>query len=104
MTDTFELPSVLDLVAAPALHETFIGRRGNALNLDAGVVQRLGAQCLQILLAARAAWAADGLELAIENISEEFSAALELMGVAPEDLTHSPILAGPALHKKEFAA
>ena len=88
MTDAFELPAVLDLVAAHGLLEAFTVRRGRALTVEAGAVQRLGAQCLQILLAARAAWAADGLELRLENSSPEFSAALELMGVAPAELEH----------------
>ena len=88
MTDAFELPAVLDLVAAHGLLEAFTARRGRALTVEAGAVQRLGAQCLQILLAARAAWAADGLELRLESPSPEFSAALELMGVAPVELEH----------------
>lgn len=88
MTDALELPAVLDLVAAHGVLETVAARRGQALTIDASAVQRLGAQCLQILLAARAAWAADGQELKLEKPSEEFSAALELMGVVPEDLEH----------------
>lgn len=88
MTDALELPAVLDLVAAHGLLEAFTARRGQALTVEAGAVQRLGAQCLQILLAARAAWAADGLELRLENPSPEFSAALELMGVTPDGLAH----------------
>ena len=90
MTEALELPPVLDLVAAAALHEALTGRRGTDLAMDAAGVQRLGAQCLQVLLAARAAWAADGMILAVENLSGEFAAALELMGVMPGDLTHHP--------------
>lgn len=88
MTDLFELPPILDLIAAPGLHESFTGKRGAALAVDAGAVQRLGAQCLQVMLAARAAWAADGMPLLVENLSGEFAAALELMGVAPDDLAY----------------
>ena len=88
MSNALELPTILDLIAAPTLHEAFINRRGQALAVDAGGVQRLGAQCLQVLLAARAAWVADGQRLELENPSEEFSATLELLGATPKDLTH----------------
>ncbi len=99
MSNALELPSILDLVAAPTLHEAFINRRGEALAVDAGGVQRLGAQCLQVLLAARAAWVADGHTLQLENPSEEFFTTLELLGAAPEDLTHDAKYDG-----KEIAA
>jgi chemotaxis protein CheX len=114
MSDALELPSILDLIAAPGLLEAFTSRRGTALTVDAGGVQRLGAQCLQVLLAARAAWAADGQPLMWESLSEEFSASLELLGVTPDDLTHDaqhddpkldgPKLDGPKLDGKELAA
>ena len=102
MSNALELPSILDLIAAPGLLEAFISRRGSILAVDAGEVQRLGAQCLQVLLAARAAWAADGQILRLDNPSEEFSAALELMGATPEDLTHDAQTVDPKL--KELAA
>jgi chemotaxis protein CheX len=88
MRNALELPTILDLVAASGLHEAFVNHRGEALSVDAGGVQRLGAQCLQILLAARAAWAADGQSLLLENPSEDFASTLELLGAKPEDLTH----------------
>jgi chemotaxis protein CheX len=100
MTESFEngavdltLPPILDLVAAANLLGAFHDRRGHALQVNGAGVQRLGAQCLQVLLAARAAWAADDQPLRIENFSEEFSAALELMGVTPQALTYSKELA-----------
>lgn len=99
MTDVLELPAVLDLVAAHGVLEAITARRGQVLTVDAGAVQRLGAQCLQILLAARAAWAADGVELRLENPSPEFSAALELMGVVPDELANHVLM-----KDKELAA
>ncbi len=99
MTDGLELPPVLDLIAAPGLLEAFVGRRGHELAVNAAAVQRLGAQCLQVLLAARAAWAADGQTLRIENIPDDFSMTLELMGVTSADLAHNAFTDG-----KELAA
>jgi chemotaxis protein CheX len=83
-----ELPPVLDLVAASALLEAFLTRRGQALTVNGSDVERLGGQCLQVMLAARAAWAADGQELVLENCSEDFAAALELLGVTEQKLTY----------------
>jgi chemotaxis protein CheX len=82
------LPPVLDLVTASALLEAFLERRGQKLVVDGAAVQRLGGQCLQVLLAARAAWAGDHQDFYVENCSEEFAAALELLGVEPAKLSY----------------
>ncbi|KAB0676117.1 STAS domain-containing protein, partial [Aureimonas leprariae] len=58
---TLELPSVLDVRAAMPLHGSLAGLRGRAVELDASQVQRLGGQCLQVLVAAAAAWRLDGV-------------------------------------------
>jgi len=87
MDNVLELPPVLDLVAASTLLEAFLHHRGETLVVDGGAVERLGAQCLQVLLAARAAWAADAQSLSFQNGSEDFLATLELLGVAPATLT-----------------
>jgi chemotaxis protein CheX len=89
MTERLELAPVLDLNAAGDLHHDFMARRGRALIIDAGSVQRLGAQCLQILLAAKAAWAADDQKLRLQAVSEEFTAALELLGTTLEELENN---------------
>jgi chemotaxis protein CheX len=88
MSNALELPPILDLIAAPGLLQAFTSRRGAALVVDGAAVQRLGGQCLQVLLAARAAWAADGMVLVFENISEAFCATLQLLGASTADLTH----------------
>lgn len=82
------LPPILDLTAASALLENFLTLRGHPLSLNAGAVQRLGGQCLQVLLAARAAWSADEQDLNLGDCSEDFLAALDLLGVAPKTLTY----------------
>jgi chemotaxis protein CheX len=89
MDNVLELPPVLDLVAASALLEAFLRRRGERLVVDGGAVQRLGAQCLQVLMAARAAWAADEQNFRFKNGSEDFLATLELLGVPPANLTYA---------------
>src|ERR1700692_241890 len=88
-----DLPPVLDLTAASGLLEAFLERRGQVLAVDGSGVQRLGAQCLQVLLAARVAWEEDGQTLCVENCSDDFLASLELMGVAPATFTYRKDLA-----------
>ncbi|MBU6396834.1 MAG: STAS domain-containing protein [Rhodospirillales bacterium] len=89
MSDAIELSPILDIVAAPGLLESIMQHRGRQLVLEAGHVQRLGAQCLQILLAARKAWAEDGVSLQYANSSEGFLTSLELLGVSISRLTYT---------------
>jgi chemotaxis protein CheX len=84
----FHLPAILDLKAASELMEMFLHHRGENLYIDGGAVQRLGGQCLQVLLCARQAWEADGHSLVVDNISTEGVAALELLGVEPASLSY----------------
>jgi chemotaxis protein CheX len=58
------------------------------LILDASSVQRLGGQCLQVLLAAAKAWGLDGHSLSFASPSEAFVQALDLFGVAPDAVLH----------------
>ena len=78
--ETLVLPAVLDLKAAAPLKATFLEHRGEDVMIDASGVQRLGALCLQVLLAARRAWSEDGHELRFEPRSDAFADALTLFG------------------------
>ena len=82
MSDVTPLPlaDCLDMTAAGQLAHELTARRGQAVALDAGAVRRVGGQCLQVLLAAEAAWAADGQAFEIINPSPEFADGLALMG------------------------
>jgi chemotaxis protein CheX len=74
------LPALLDRTAAPALAASLLAARGAAVRLNGASVQRLGGQCLQVLLAGCRAWAADGLEFVIAEGSAEFIEELALLG------------------------
>ena len=74
------LADSLDLTAAAPLAAELLARRGAPLTLDASAVRRLGAQCLQILIAGRTAWEADGQAWRVANPSPEFSDSAALMG------------------------
>jgi len=78
------LGQVLDLNAAGPLAHEFIALRGRSLDVDASAVERLGAQCLQVLLSARRTWDADGAAFAVVSPSNEFTSTLALLG-APID-------------------
>ena len=97
MSDAHPLPpavlrlsQVLDLNAATPLANELLALRGQAVELDASDVERLGAQCLQVLLSARATWAADGAAFALVSPSSEFSSTLALLG-APIDQYFQPV-------------
>ena len=76
------LPAVLDLRAAAPLAAELLSRRGKPLTIDAAAVERLGGQCLQVLLSARNTWLADGQAFRIQNASTAFTESLGALGAA----------------------
>ncbi len=83
-----KLDAVLDIKAATPLFTLLSRQRGHDLVIDASAVERLGGQCLQILLAARASWAADRRVFTVEGFSQGLIATLELMGLEPAAFDH----------------
>lgn len=83
----FELPAVMDFRAATPLAEALLALRGSALTLDAARVERIGGQCLQVLLSAQKTWSADEAALRFTNLTPVFVDGLRLMGIAQADLT-----------------
>lgn len=87
---SFGLGPELDMRAAPPLLGEFLSARGSDVTLDASAVERIGTQCLQVLLSAAATWRADGARLSIEEPSPAFSEAIALAGLELGDLTAAP--------------
>ena len=82
------LPEALDMRAAAPLAAEFLERRGRDVEVDASKVRRLGAQCLQVLLAAHACWKADRSGFRVVSPSNDFTEGLALLGApAFEPLT-----------------
>jgi anti-anti-sigma regulatory factor len=77
---TVALAGSLDMTAAAPLARDILAGRGQPLVLDASGVRRLGGQCLQVLIAAQAAWAEDGVSFEIAQPSAEFQESLALLG------------------------
>ncbi|MER2534201.1 MAG: STAS domain-containing protein, partial [Rhizobiaceae bacterium] len=57
------------------------GARRGPVSLDASLVERLGGQCLQVLLSAATTWAQEGEALSVSCPSENFLADLGLLGL-----------------------
>jgi len=81
-----QLVENLDLTAVAPLHENLMSMRGNDVVIDASSVERMGGQCVQLLLSAHRSWAEDEASFEIENASENFLSAIALLGVEPGDL------------------
>lgn len=79
--DEQRLPAILDMKAAAPLHAMLLARRGGDLQISGADVQRLGAQCLQVLLSAQATWNADGKALNITEPSAELTQSAESFGL-----------------------
>lgn len=79
------LPRELDMNTSSRLAAELIAARRHHLRLDASMVERVGAQCLQVLLSATSTWKVDGMELTIADPSTAFEAALSTAGL---DLNH----------------
>lgn len=80
MRDALILAPNLDLKAAAPLQAEILTRRGQALEIDASSVQRLGGLCLTVLLSAQRTWCDDALPLHVINRSPAFDEALSLFG------------------------
>jgi len=76
-----QLPAVLDLRAAGPLAKSLLTRRGAELAIDASRVQRVGAQCLQVLLAAASTWQTDGHRFLLMKPTDELLEGGRLLGI-----------------------
>jgi chemotaxis protein CheX len=79
--ESITLPTELDIKAAGPLTTQLLGLRGKDVTLNASQIERVGAQCLQVLLSAASTWTADGAELVISEPSPAFTDAIEIAGL-----------------------
>jgi chemotaxis protein CheX len=84
---TLQLPDILDLTCAGPLAESFRALRGVELAVDAARVQRVGAQCAQVIMSAVATWKVDEVALCITDPSPEFSETFSLLGLGLAEIS-----------------
>ena len=82
-----QLPEVLDLTFAGPLAESLAASRGANLAIDASRVQRVGAQCVQVLMSAVSTWRSDEVALSVVDPSAEFRDALSLLGIGLAEIS-----------------
>jgi chemotaxis protein CheX len=87
-----KLPEVLDLNAASRLHEQVLAHKGDDIDVDASEVNRVGAQCVQVLLSAVQSWRADRQQFKVAQASDAFIKTLQLLGISDEALLPKEIL------------
>lgn len=78
------LPDSLDSSSAASIRDLLLARRGASLVVDAGQVQRVGIQSLQVLLAAAHTWRADGQNYAVRNPSSALLETIALVGLSAD--------------------
>ena len=83
-----KLAKVLDYAAAAPLKAELAAARGTPVALDASEVDRMGALCLQVLLAAGKAWREDGHDFQIADPSLPFLDAVRLMAAGQHLAPH----------------
>lgn len=80
------LPQTLDQITAPELSKSLIAHRGTNIVLDASGVTRLSAIGVEMLIAARKQWDADGARITITGWSDIALTSMERIGANPEML------------------
>jgi len=83
MSTSLALPPILDITAAGPLASEFLRVRGKDVSVDASKVERVGAQCIQVLLSAVATWTLDGMEFDLANPSAALVDSFDTVGLEP---------------------
>lgn len=84
--ETVILPDSLDSASAASIQELLLSRRGSPVVVDAGQVNRVGVQALQVLISAAQTWRADGQSYKVRNPSSELVETLALVGLSADQL------------------
>jgi chemotaxis protein CheX len=74
------LPEVLDADAATRLAGDILDLGGQPVAIDASALRRMSALGLQVLLAARKTWVAEGFEMTVRDPSPAYVEAMGLFG------------------------
>ncbi|MGE7370767.1 STAS domain-containing protein [Neorhizobium sp. NPDC001467] len=83
---SLKLVPILDLNEASVLHGQLTNMRGEDVRIDASEVERVGVQCVQVILAAAKTWETDKKNFVFEKVSEAFEKTMQLIGIDIEHL------------------
>lgn len=78
--EAYALDAVLDYRAVAPLRDALLERRGGPLEVDASRVEKMGALCLQVLVAARRAWSGDHVPFGFGARSAAFESSVAAFG------------------------
>lgn len=76
-----KLAPALDFRAAAPLREELLAQRGKPIVINGADVQRMGGQCIQVLVSAARTWAQDGASFSIVDASPDMDRALGHVGM-----------------------
>ena len=79
-------PNPDETLEATALRDKLMALKGSDLAIDASAVERIGALCAQVLMAAAKTWEADKRSYTFAKASEPFLKTMQLIGVNIEHL------------------
>ncbi len=82
-----QLTQDLDSSQVQSLLDQLAKKRGNPLQINASKVERLGAPCAQVLVAAARTWREEMQVLQIVQPSASFNEGLDLMGLSMNDIS-----------------
>lgn len=78
---SISLAKVLDLNEASTLRSKLMGLRGSNVVIDASGVEKVGALCVQVLMAAAKTWDEDKLSFTFTKVSDAFHKTMQLIGI-----------------------
>lgn len=81
-----ELPGKLNSASAVEVLDAIKSFQGRSLFVDARNVTMIGAQCIQILMAAKQFWQARTEEFKVGNLSEDVRSSLRTLGLTAEQI------------------
>lgn len=85
-TNKLKLAAVLDLNEASELRGKLTAIRGATVEIDASSVERVGAQCMQVLMSGAKTWEEDKQKFSFSKASDAFLKTVQLIGINIEHL------------------
>ncbi len=86
VVETLKLPARLDLKAAPDLYDSVAALPEKPVQFDASAVTYIGANCVQVLLAAAGKWGEKSLSYRFKSPSDAFTDGLDKLGLSLDKL------------------